>query len=258
MGTQTPAGGGHERDGVPRRPPVARTPDLVALAARVGRHDWNPIGSDDDEALIAASCVKPLVAEAEADPVAFLQQLARTCLPAGAWASYGADRLALRLFGAASPWRHHPAWCSLIDRSLVLTQGRLLPYPLLPDYLVERYEALGGDPESWLPFSEAPDPDDAAITPLEPGETRLVVEGRAGSGVRVTVRLDGPQVIGLVEMSASAGGGRGTGTTMLASVEIWRAGDLYDLYLDIAWAFPFRVWADPELEPFFPGPSPRI
>lgn len=86
-----------------------------------------------------------------------------------------------------------------------------------------------------------------------------MVEGRAGSGALVTVRLDGAQVIGLVEMSApSVVGGGSTGTTMRATVECWRANDLYDLYLDIAWAFPFRVWADPELEPFFAGPSPRI
>lgn len=155
MGTQTPAGGGHERDGKPSRPPAALTPDLVALATRVGRHDWNPTGGDD-EALIAACCVLPLAAEAEADPAAFLHQLARTCLPAGAWAAYGAERLALRLFGAASPWRHHPAWCSLIDRSLVLHRARLLPYPLLPDYLAEHYEALGGDPEGWLQRSTRP------------------------------------------------------------------------------------------------------
>lgn len=258
MGTPTPTGGSHERDGVPRRPPSSLTPDLVALAERVGRHDWNPAGSDDDEALIAASCILPLKAAAEADPPAFLQRLADACLPVGAWAAYGAERLALRLFGPGSPCRLDPAWCSLLDRTLALSQGRLLPYPLLPEYLVERYEDVGADPEAWLPFCEAPEPGETEIRPLEPGEVRTVVEGRAGSGVRVSVTLDGAQVIGLVELEASPEGNRSGGTAQRATVELWRAHDLYDLYLDIAWAFPFRVWADPELEPFFPGPAPRI
>lgn len=259
MGTPTPAGGGRDRDGVPRRPPCDRTPDLVVRAERVGRHDWDPAGSDDDEALIAASCVLPLVAVAQADPATFLRRLAHTCLPAGPWAAYGAERLALRLFGADSPWRHDPAWCALLDRSLTLTQGRLLPYPLLPDHLMERYEAVGSDPEDWLPFREAPEPGEAEITPLEPGEMRTVVEGRAGSGLRVTVALDGVEVVGLVELTTTPAGERRAGSTALrATVECWRAHDLYDLYLDIAWAFPFRVWAHAELEPFFPGPVPRV
>ncbi len=249
MGTPTPTGGSNEHSG--------SAPDLVALALRVGRHDWNPAGSDDDEAVIAASCVMPLKAAAAADPAAFLRRLARTCLPAGAWAAYGADRLALRLFGAASPLRFEPAWCALIDRSLVLYQGRRLPYPLLPEYLVERYEATGGDPEDWLPFCEPPEPGAAEITPLQPDEARTVVEGRAGSGVRVTVRRDSTKVVGLVELTAPAGDGRAGATAVRATVECWQAHDLYDLYLDIAWAFPFRAWADPELEPFFTGPAPR-
>lgn len=258
MGMPTPTGGSHERDGVPRHPPSSLAPDLVALAERVGRHDWNPAGSDDDEALITASCVRPLKAAAEADPAAFLRRLADTCLPAGVWAAYGAERLAFRLFGPDRPRRLDPAWCALVDRTLALSQGRLLPYPLLPGYLVERYEEVGADPEDWLPFSEPPEPAEAHITPLKPGEVRPVLMGRAGSGVRVTVTVDGAHVIGLVELDATAGGNRGDGAARRTTVECWRAHDLYDLYLDIAWAFPFRVWADRELEPFFPGPAPRI
>ncbi|MEZ5409240.1 MAG: hypothetical protein R2761_14525 [Acidimicrobiales bacterium] len=257
MGTPIPEGGSDERGAVPRRPPSLR-PHLAALAERVGRHDWNPAASEDDETAVAASCVRPLAAEAGTEPRAFLDRLADACLPAGPWAAYGADRLALRLFGPSSELRHHPAWSALLDAAVSLCRARLLPYPLLPTYLAERFEAAGGDPESWLPFIEAPEPGEARITPLRPGDVRTVVEGRADSGTRVTVRLDGTEVIGLVELAVPAGQSRATGTAVRATVECWRADDLYDLYLDIAWAFPFRSWADPELEPFFPGPAPRI
>lgn len=252
MGTPTPTGGSDERHGVPRRPP-SLPPDLVALAERVGKHDWNPAASQDDEAAIAASCVRPLAA---AEPTALLLRLADACLAAGPWAAYGADRLALRLFGPDSALSHHPAWSALRDRSLSLSRARLVPYPLLPAYLAEHFEAAGGNPEAWLPFRPEPEPDEAAITPLGPGEVRTVLEGRVGSGIRVTVQLDGAQVVGLVGFTAGAGDGRTAGTVVGTTVEWWRVHDLYDLYLDIAWAFPFRAWADPELAPFFPGPAP--
>ncbi len=256
MGTPT-RGEGPEHDGVPRRPRTSLTPDLVTLATRVGRHDWDPAGSGDDEASIARG-VLALAITAHADPAAFLQRLAVACLPAGAWAAYGAERLALRLFGPQSSLRCQPAWCALLDRSLALTRTRLLPYPLLPAYLAEHFEVEGGDPEDWLPFSEEPDPEEASITPLGANEVRKVLEGRAGSDVTVTVRLDGAHVVGLVELVVPAGDGQPTGTAVRATVECWRAHHLYDLYIDIAWAFPFRAWADPELEPFFPGPIPRL
>jgi len=255
MGRPTPTGGNDERDGVPRRPP-SLAPDLVVLAERVGKHDWNPVVSQDDEAEIAACCVAPLATAAAADPVAFLCRLADTCLPAGPWAAYGAGRLALRLFGTGNDLRYHPVWLELLDRSLSLCRTRLLPYPLLPTYLAEHFAACGGAPEDWLPFSEEPEPDEAAITPLPPGEGRTVVEGQLGSGLRVTVQRDGAQFVGLVELVDPAGGHEPLPQAVAAAVECWRADDLYDLYVDIAWAFPFRAWADPELMPFFPGPVP--
>ncbi len=257
MGTPIPRGGDdREHDGAPRRPRTSLTPDLVALATRVGRHDWDPAGSGDEEESIASG-VLALAITAQADPAAFLQRLAVACLPAGAWAAYGAERLALRLFGPDNPLQCHPAWCALLDRALALNRTRLLPYPLLPTYLAEHFEVEGGDPEDWLPYHEEPDPGEASISPLGPVEVRKVVEGRAGSGVTVTVRRDGAHVVGLVELVMADGDGRPTGTQR-ATLECWRASHLYDLYLDIAWAFPFRAWADPELEPFFPGPTPRI
>lgn len=256
MGRPT-RGEGPGDDGVARRPRTSLTPDLVTLATRVGRHDWDPAGSGDDEASIARG-VLGLAITAHADPASFLQRLAVACLPAGAWAAYGAERLALRLFGPGSDLRCHPAWCALLDRSLALNRTRLLPYPLLPAYLAEHFEVEGGDPEDWLPFRDEPDPEEASITPLGPHEVRKVLEGRAGSDVTVTVRLDGADAVGLVELVAPAGDGPIAETAVRTTVEYWRASQLYDLYLDIAWAFPFRAWADPELEPFFPGPSPRL
>ncbi|MDH4363827.1 MAG: hypothetical protein OEY41_08740 [Acidimicrobiia bacterium] len=77
----------------------------------------------------------------------------------------------------------------------------------------------------------------------------------------MTVRLDGAQVIGLVELAAPAGDSWATGTALRATAECWRTQELSDLYFDIAWAFPsargpIRNWS-PSSPALLPGCEPR-
>jgi hypothetical protein len=224
--------------------------DLVPLMERFGRHEIDPMRSTDDSYGVFQSTQEPLLNAAREDPQEFIRALADTCVPAGGWAVYGADRTVVNLVGV-NPGGDD--WFRILDASIQFLRSNYVPPMRVPPYAWERFIDQGGTGNTWLELRSPPERGTVEITPLSDGDTRRIVKlGPEPDANVILARRDGDSYVALVDAKWSD-------EDPTRSQSEWkRAPDLHDLYLEVAWSSQVWDWADPEIEPFFPAPKARI
>ena len=224
--------------------------DIVQRMERLGRHEYDPMNSPDDASEVFQYCLSPLLEIARTQPDLFVTSLADACIPVGGWAVYGAQSAVADLVGL------DPRGVDggrLLDAAIEFLREHYVPPVRVPTYMWHRFLDNGGDNSTWLTLRPPPDRSQVKLTPPEPGETRLILRmGIEPSANTVLIRMNGNEIEALIERSHST-------EDLTRSQEVWKtSSSQYDLYLDIAYAIQARVWADPELEPFYPTPQALI
>jgi hypothetical protein len=239
--------------------------EVVPLVERFGRIDWHEL-DPGVRAEAQAALVERFRPLAEADAGALLELLATTCVPAGGWAAYGADRLMVRLFGVCSEHLLSTPGGCILDASAAFLRNSGVPWRWVPLYLRQRLTATGYcgpecsdncDCPHWIPCAEVPGPGDVAIRSLVDGEQRCVAVCGPQATTRVVVQNHGHQVATYLDLSCNPDGT--IGSTRVGQLICWQVADeLDELYLDIGQAFLCRSWTHPELAPYCVRPEPRI
>jgi hypothetical protein len=233
-----------------RKPKSLLPPDIVQMMERFGRHEIDPMCSDDDSYAVFQATQEPLLNAARENPQQFIQALADACVPVGGWTVYGADRTVINLIGTTPGGED---WFRILDASIQFLRSNFVPPMRVPQYAWERFLDQGGTGNTWLELRPPPDRGAVQITPLRDGETRRIVKlGPEPDANVVLVRRDGDTYVALVDAKWSD-------ENPTRSQSEWkRASDLYELYVDVAWSSQVWDWADPEIEPFLPAPKARI
>lgn len=233
--------------------PSSRLPsNIVDLMVKNGRFEWDPPGSGIDGASIWSTVQEPLVPFAQSDPAGFLSALAAAVVPAGGWASYGAERLMIDLLGAD---RDEPGYHAVMSASLRFLRERGVPNSRMSGYEWQYWQAHDGRNEPWLPGQEAPAAVDAKITELQPGELRKVaqVTAESDSNLIFVRRDDSAGYVAVIEAKYSDDNPR-------RGQNDWHTSDtLHELYQRIGESFQVPTfWSADELAPYFPLARPTI
>ncbi|MBK6870821.1 MAG: hypothetical protein IPJ14_09690 [Kineosporiaceae bacterium] len=228
---------------------------LAALAARFGRHEFYGQASTEDPVQIQRETLIPLYPEAARDPNAFLERLRREVLPAGGWALYGADRLMWELITDKTA-RQSEAGLEIMDASLSFLRENGVPPQRVRPYQWEHWIGTGGTIDTWLMTRPTPTHAQAPIRELAPGELRPVARLTAdpqSNVILVRLAANGEHVEAIIDAPQSDDDPRRT------QWEWKSAPTLYELYVQIGLTHQVPTpWYDPDLEPYFPLPAPRI
>lgn len=225
--------------------------ELVAKMDRFGRFTFAPLEYRGDSGEIWSGIIGPLYPIAQADPGAFVTDLARTVVPAGGWAVYGGSHAVFELLGGNF---RHPAADELMDESLEFLRSRGVPNLRLTGYEHQFWVEHRGRTEQWLTGRPRPTRAAAPIADLRPGEERFLAQifPEPDSNL-VLVRRGGEGYIAVIDAKFSDDDPR-------RSRRDWKgARTLDDLYWDIGTTFQVPTyWHAPELGPYFPLPRPQL
>ncbi|WP_229075087.1 hypothetical protein [Actinoplanes sp. DH11] len=218
---------------------------------RFGRFVFPLIESNEDAADIWGGTVAPLYPVAQANPDAFVTNVAKAVMPAGGWAVYGGSHLIAELLGFD---HRSPVADDLMGESLEFLRSRGAPNLHLTGYEHTFWVTHRGRTERWLTGRPRPTAAEAPIPELRSGEVRLLAHLHpAVDSNLVFVRRGGDGYA--AEIDARSGDddpGR--------SRHEWKiAPAIDDLYWEIGTTFQIPTfWYATELEPFLPLPRPRL
>ena len=226
--------------------------DIIDMMARVGRHEFDLLNSQDDSVEIWTVVLEPILGFAHNDPSGFMTALAKQVTPAGGWAAYGASRVMRSLISGAD--LHGPAYVAIMDGAIAFLRANGVP-PMRIGYEWQHWISQGGSSYTWLPSIPAPAESETTITPLTPGELRRVAQLTDGkdSNVILVRQDDAGRYCSVIDAVWSAEDSR------RVQSEGTSASTLFELYRDIGLSLqvpPF--WYDAELGPFFPLPRAKI
>ncbi len=227
--------------------------NIAQLAEDFGRYEYDQAASGVDGTSVWADFVAPLYPLAQAEPTAFLQQLADAALPVGGWSVYGASHLDWEFFSGANP--NDPSHRALLTASLTFLRESGVPLSRLTGYEGSFWrEHLAGG-QVWLEGRPTPTPGAAPLTPLHPGEVRriAVLEARPNSQEVHIWRESSDSYAAVLKPAWRDEDPRQIdGRLQVAQSQ-------YLLYVGVGLALQVETyWADRELRPFFPLPWPRI
>lgn len=228
-----------------RRQPRTRLPaDILAQLEQLGRAAFDPAGHDSPWQLTVA-----MYHLAQEDRDGFLAELAAITRPAGGWPAYGAMKLVMDIL---DPKPDQPDFNAIVLAGLQFLRSHGVPPNRLSINEQDMWRRLRDGDTPWL--VARPVPQDR-IMPLRPGETRRVAQVFPGPSSNVIyVRQEQPD-----RYVAVIDGEWSTEDPRRVQNEWYSAGSLHELYLRIGEGFQVPChWADPELEPYFPFPSPTL
>jgi hypothetical protein len=231
--------------------------DLASLMARFGRFEYDPQGSSEDPSWIYGSVIAPLYASGTEDPVKLLARLEREVSSKGGWGAYGAGHAVWEILSTEqrASLRDNASYNAVVDASLQFLRENGVPPMKVTGYEWDHWTMHGGTIDTWIPPRDPPRREEARITPLRAGELRPVARLTATSDSNVMLVRGSAQqgYTGVVDARYSDEDPRRVQSD-------WEsADDLYDLYLMIGRSLQTPpTWHDPEIEPFFPLPKPRI
>ncbi len=182
------------------------------------------------------------------DQRAWVAALSDVIVPLGGWAAYGAEETVMKAMAHPIDL---PAYRAILDASLEFQRSSgIWESQLSPDERIYWSDQHPGEP--WMVPAAPPSRADAVITDLAIGEERRVVvmtKSPTSNEVYVSRRAADTYVASVEQ---------GTGSERTRN-DTSSAGSLYDLYCLFGQVMVMpNHWTDPELEPFFPFPHPRL
>jgi len=230
--------------------------DMAAKMAKYGQDRWNP--PRDLSALLvydpyeSGSFIEALRAMPPDEQLAWVSALSDVVVPVGGWAAYGAADLVMSAMS-------HPvelaAYRAILDASLQFQRSSWVwESGLSVNEQVYWQEAHAG--EQWMTPTPPPSRDAAVITDLPVGDERMIVVMSAipDSNKVYASHPEAGRYVAIVEAPVERDADRGHVRNEADSAE-----SLYDLYCLLGQhMIQSSHWLDPELEPFFPYPSPKI
>lgn len=231
----------------------ALPPNIVSLMERFGRYEMDPEGSGEDSSKIWMETQSPLRPFATSDPEGFLIALAGAAVPVGGYAVYGASRTLFEFI--KPPFDKHPAYIAIMTGAIQFLRANGVPPMRVRPYEWQHWADMGGTRETWLPRRPTPLRDEAPITSLRPGETRKVAQliSRPDSNIILVRQRDDGRYCALIDA-------RQSDEDPTRSQWEWKSAEsLYELYIEIGLSQQTPTyWYNPELEPYFPLPRPKI
>lgn len=227
-----------------RRPQTRLPADILAQLEQLGRAAYDPSGYESPWQLTVA-----MYHLAQEDRDSFLADLAAVALPAGGWPVYGAMKLIMDIL---EPDLDQPDFNAIALAGLEFFRSHGVPTSRLSPNEMGLWHRLQGDDAPWL-VGRPPPPD--RLTPLQPGEVRRVAQVFPGPRSNVIyVKQTAPdRYVAVVDGEWSEEDRR------RVQNEWYAARSLHDLYVRIGQGFQTPCyWADHELEPYFPLPSPTL
>ncbi len=218
--------------------------DIVPRMARYGQARWSlewdafTPGPFDEE-------IRGMPPDAQRSWVAALSE---AVVPVGGWAIYGAEETVMKALGHPVDL---PAYRAILEGAFDFQRSAGVWESQLS--INERvYWGTYHKDEPWLMPRNSPARETALIADLPVGQERkiAVMSKAPGTGEVYAAHPEPSKYVAIVE--------RGTdGERVRTQAE--NADSLYDLYWKVAQAMPTpNYWVDPEFEPFFPFPGPRI
>jgi hypothetical protein len=226
--------------------------DIADLMDRFGRYEFNPSGNLDGGDMWADT-QQPLLEFASNDPSGFLSALATEVTPLGGWTAYGAGRTALNLLNSDD--RIGPSYKTVMDGDVDFLRSSGVPPMHVAGYEWERWLERGGTVDTWIPRRPIPSLEEAFISELQLGEVRRLTHlGSAPDSNFIVVKQEeGGRFCALIDAKWSS-------EDPTRSQSEWKSADtLYGIYIETGlMAQSGAYWHDPELEPYFPLPVPKI
>lgn len=230
--------------------------DIAAKMAKYGRSRRNP-PRDASELLAydpyeSGAYIETLRAMPPDEQRAWVIALSDAVVPLGGWAAYGAADLVMAAMD-------HPvdlaAYRSILDARLQFQRSSCVWESELSINEKVYWRETHPD-ELWMTPTNPPSRDAAVITDLPVGQERriAVMSAVPDSNEVYAYRPEAGRYVAIVEAPVERGADRGR----VRDEADW-ADNLYDLYCKLGQHMHLsNYWADPELEPFFPYPSPKI
>lgn len=183
---------------------------------------------------------------------AWVAALSEAVVTAGGWAVMGAQATVMKM---TSHLADLPAYRAIMDAALDFQRSAGV-WEFQLSITEKLYWHEQHQNESWLVRRDPPPRAATALTPLPVGQERkvAVMSNVPDSNEVYASHPEADRYVAIVEAPLERGSGRGR-----VRQEADTADSLYDLYCKLGEAMKLpnhRV--DPELEPFFPYPSPRI
>lgn len=240
-----------------RQKPPTLPGDIISMMERFGRYEFNPQGSSaEDAGSIWMETQAPLQPFASVDPDGFLVALAGAVLPVGGWAVYGASCTLWECFGSnIEIFRQQPSYNAILNAAIEFLRANGVPPMMVKGYEWQHWIQNGGTSDTWIQRRPIPSLDEAPISELRTGETRRVTQQTAdpvSNAILVRRNAEGGY-------DALIDAKRGDEDPHRVQNEWKFAKSLHELYIQIGLAMQMPTyWYDPEMEPYFPLPRPRI
>jgi hypothetical protein len=218
--------------------------DMAQWLEAYGRFEWDPQRSPMYELRLG-----DFYAMAQADPDAFLRELAALTVPAGSWVALGGKYLVLDLMPNETDT---PDFNAIVLAGFQFLRQSSVPPNRLSERDHELWSRVKTGDEPWLVWSEPPK---VLPTPLRPGEVRKVAQILRADGLinDILVRQETDKVTAVIEGAYSETATRRTQT------EWHSAPSLRELYIRIGDTLQIPPhWMIPELEPYIPLPPMTI
>jgi hypothetical protein len=218
--------------------------DIVPLMAKYGQARWNleydgfKPGPFDEE-------LQKLPPDAQRSWVVALSE---AVVPVGGWAAYGAEETVMKALGHPVDL---PAYRAILDCALDFQRSVGVWESQLSINEKVYWDKQHGD-EPWLIPRKSPARETTPITALPVGQERkvAVMTKVPDSNEVYASHPETSKYVAIVERGADRERVR---------LEAATAGSLYDLYWKVSQGMTApNYWVDPELEPFFPFPSPMV
>jgi hypothetical protein len=231
------------RGGLPR--------DIVDKMVAFGQNDFDHRHEPHPTLDAWNDVLRPLLPIATSDTPKFLALLAAEVLPAGGWAAFGGERLVKELLSGGLD---DPSYLRMMDTALDFLRSLGVPASHLNGYEWTRWQTTRGATEGWLAGKRPPIRGTAAITPLQPNETRLLAQAEAGANSNLFYAQRRDVGVALVIDSPYSD------DDPTRSRRDWKnVTDLHDALTELGVALevpPF--WHHTELLPFIPLERPRV
>lgn len=221
--------------------------------ARFGRHMYDPFDKASNWPAVWTDFVAPVYATYQANPDAFLADLADRAERTGGWVAYGAERLMHEVSGRTH--RSGTAYRRILEASLGFLRASGVPPMKVTGYEWDYWIDSGGDNETWVPRRPTPTMEQAPITDLGFADTRRLAQLTEDSNSNVFLvqrSMDG-RYCWVVDARYSDEDLRRSQRVNLT------ADSLHEIYVRVGLSLQIPCyWYDRELEPYFPLKSPSF
>lgn len=214
---------------------------LFAELERFGRFEIDP--ANPEFALDSVPPYVELYRIWEADPHRCYRELADAVIPIGGWTLYGASRA---LWEVDSSLDHPPG---IHLEAMEFLRGRNVPQAMLSSWQIELWNQHRGPVAHWSGRLFTPPVDGSGITPIHPGNVRVIAKMTPlkDANLLVARAVPGDGYVLLIDRAKSFDLPDRIGE------ERSRHESLHELYLEAGTILKFNPgWVDPEFHPYCP------